>query len=272
MTERAKSYIGVSGVADSDQQLELQRAFEAADLNSSRVLALGVKATHKTQYLDMENKYGKEWYPVGEQLSRALDANNDELRIAQIFIDNQFAQDALYRSEYLARIRRRGKMWLNALQFDMLPWHRESWVPGFLDELKRQTNLPIVLQAHKDTIKDTDPRQFIARLEPFTDLLDYVLVDSSHGRGVRINAGNLRPYLDELYASDKLSRIGISIAGGLNAQVVYEEIPDLLKYYPDLSWDAEGQLHSIGMQDSRPLDMSIVSEYFVASSDVIKGV
>ena len=66
MTEIKKSYVGVSGVTSPDTERELESINLKSGLaEKGRLLALGVKAVHKTQYLDIENKYGTEWYPVG---------------------------------------------------------------------------------------------------------------------------------------------------------------------------------------------------------------
>ncbi len=52
MTERPKPYVGISGVVNPVQQIEL-RGFAGDLQRSGRQLALGVKAVHKTQWLDI---------------------------------------------------------------------------------------------------------------------------------------------------------------------------------------------------------------------------
>jgi hypothetical protein len=270
MSERAPAYVGVSGVVSPEQQATLTETFRECFDPSSRVLALGVKATHKTQFLDVENKYGAEWYPVGDQLSQVLVADSDQLQVAQVFIDPELAADPAYRSKFMERISDRGAPWLSAVQFDMLPWHSDPTLPGFIEEAKEETDVKVLLQAHSGILETHTPEQLARKLNDYAT--DYVLLDSSHGKGVRLDLNRLRPYIDALYSSPALDHVGVGIAGGLNAKVVAEELPRIVADYPDLSWDAEGQLHSINLDGKRPLDIAKTTEYLRASSDVLKGV
>ena len=97
-TERPQPYVGISGVVESgSDEPHMQdwlmdqfvwQELEREDDPRSHQLALGVKAVHKTQYLDIENKYGREWYPVGEaEFVKALDDDGMKaLRVAQIYL------------------------------------------------------------------------------------------------------------------------------------------------------------------------------------------
>ncbi len=64
-------YVGVRGVVGVGQQLALSGSTSSSGLAAHRLLLLGVKATHKTQWLDVPNKYGA-WFPSASvRLSRA---------------------------------------------------------------------------------------------------------------------------------------------------------------------------------------------------------
>lgn len=270
MTERSKPYIGLSGIVNPEQQAVLGDVFREQGLDDSRLLALGVKATHKTQMLDIENKYGREWYPVGDEFTDVLDQNESELHVAQVFIDPKLAKDEQYRDEFIARIYQRGRSWLNAVQFDMLPISEDDSLPEFINNLKSTTGLNVLLQVHGGLMESYQPKELAKILGGFA--VDYVLLDSSHGQGIRLNINTLHPYIEAFYESDELSKAGIGIAGGLNAEVVVNDLPQIVKYYPDLSWDAEGQLHRRNENDKQPINLEDASGYLIASSDVLQEV
>lgn len=270
MTERSKPYIGLSGIVNPEQQAVLGNVFREQGLDDSRVLALGVKATHKTQMLDIENKYGREWYPVGDEFNDVLAHNESELHVAQVFIDPELARNERYRDEFIARIHQRGRSWLNAIQFDMLPIGEDDSLPKFINDLKTTTGLNVLLQAHGGLMESYRPKELVKVLGGFA--VDYVLLDSSHGKGVRLNINTLHPYIEAFYESDELSSAGIGIAGGLNAEVVANDLSEIVKYYPDLSWDAEGQLHRSNENGKQPINLDDASGYLIASSNVLQEV
>lgn len=277
-TERPKPYIGVSGVVEGQQYYFMDRfalhELERTDGKNDRRIALGVKATHKTQFLDQQNKYGKEWYPVGEQqFANALDASGcDALRVAQTYLDPSQVHDPDYQHLFIQRITKRGKGWLNAVQFDMLPWHTDVDMLRFVEKVKQETNLEILLQAHGPAMQELGPSGISRRLGNYATAIDFILFDSSHGKGERMNPDALKPFLDEAYESDKLAATGIAVAGGLNADIVREVLPALIDRHPDLSWDAEGQLHHPEGSAHRGLDMQEVERYFEASSQILNPV
>lgn len=273
MTERPQPYIGVSGVTNTRQQQELLDQFNKVGLDEHRLLALGVKATHKTQFLDQENKYGNDWYPIGEEaFTEALEPQSHSLHVAQAFLDPEYVSDSTYRNEFVERIRRRGAKWLDAIQFDMLPWHTDESLLPFVEKVKYETGLKILLQAHNESMQMLGPDKIVRRLGRYAHALDYVLFDASHGTGVRLETDCLRPFLEASYASDVLQTLGVSVAGGLNSTVVREDLVELVQDYPDLSWDAEGQLHPTCADGTRPLDIDMANEYIVASAEILRSV
>jgi len=273
-TERSNPYIGISGVI-SGQQKYLMSQFAQADINTlpgDRRIAFGVKTTHKTQFLDQINKYGSEWYPVGEEeFSNALEDNaSSEVRVAQVYLEPEFVGDPDYRKAFIDRICQRGKAWLNAIQFDMLPWHSDDSLLPFLEQVKDETGHTILLQAHSEAMQHLGPNGIAKKLGQYAHALDYILFDASHGKGVRMNASALKPFLEAGYNSHELSRVGFSVAGGLNADAVREDLPLLLEDYPDISWDAEGQLHPVQKNGTRPVDGKLAFQYVEASVEVLK--
>jgi len=274
MSEIKRPYVGVSGVVSPEIESQLERIHMQSGLaEKGRLLALGVKAVHKTQFLDVENKYGTDWYPVGEE------AFNGSLRheyrspvvlpVAQTYLDVEYVADRDYREAFVKRIVERGQPWLKGIQFDMLPWHNNDDMLGFLEHVKESTGLEVFLQAHGRAMEGLGPKGIIERLGNVASVIDYLLFDASHGTGTRLDVDALRPFIDEAYTQVDTSRTGIALAGGLNAEVVAEELPALVEAYPDLSWDAEGQLHPVDADGRRPLDIPQTEAYLRASSSLL---
>lgn len=271
MSERMKPYIGVSGVVHPEQQADIQQLFMEHGLGKQRRLALGVKATHKTQYLNTENSYGPEWYPVGDDFTHALVASAT-FNVAQVYMEPALLEDEGYKDTFIATVARRGKAWLHALQFDMLPWHTSPQLFDFLERTKAETNLSIILQAHQQSMEYYKPDELARSLGKYAHVLEYVLLDSSHGKGVRLDTAKLSPYVEALFNEGALSGVGIGIAGGLSGSVVAEALPAMIRAYPELSWDAEGQLHPIALGGARPVSLPATDTYFAASAEALRAV
>lgn len=276
MSERSKPYVGISGIVNTDQQQFYTNTFNELGLTEgpqARRLALGVKAVHKTQMLDVANKYGDAWYPVGEaQFAGALEPSDGTLCVAQAYLDVEYVDDPDYRNEFIGRICRRGKAWLNAIQFDMLPWHKDESMLEFVETVKVETGYAMLLQVHGEAMAQLGEEEVVRRLGKYAHALDYVLFDDSHGKGVRMNSGKLKPFLDATYESSELAKVGIGVAGGLSAEVVREDLPALLADHSSLAWDSEGQLHKELPDGSRPLSPKRTVGYLHATADVLRNV
>lgn len=287
-TERPLPYIGISGVnnlkhnsnpENTSMQYWLMDQFTYAgienrqDQPNQRQILLGVKAVHKTQYLDIENKYGHEWYPVGEQeFATALDeGGSGALKAAQIYFDPESVADAEYRKKFIERICERGKSWLNTLQFDLLPWQQNDAMLPFIEEVKQHTNHTIILQAHGESMQQLGAENMAKKLGRYAHTLDYVLFDASHGKGVRLHPNALRPFLDKVYESKQLTSVGFGVAGGLSADVVRNELAGLVNTYPDLSWDTEGKVHCTHEDGTPGFDPYAAKDYLEASSDILSA-
>lgn len=204
-------YIGVSGVTSPEIEASLESmAIECELPGKNRILALGVKAVHKTQFLDIENKYGTDWYPVGEDpfkhALRHYNRNPDTIGVAQAYFDVEHVHDKEYRTRFLSRIVQRGEPWLQAIQFDMLPWHSNGEMWGFLEDVKRQ-GVAVFLQAHGVAMNALGPKDSVRILGQHSELLDYVLFDSSHGTGTRLDLSALEPFIAEAHEQLDLSQM-----------------------------------------------------------------
>lgn len=287
---RPQPYVGVSGVVMQrdkqpsglevrlPQQLFLEAHAEKAGLfDTGRLLALGVKATHTTQFQDKEYSHGGEWYPVGEKdFAEALgvkEKHPQTLGVAQAYFEMRHLDNSAYHDEFMRRIVSRGKAWLCAVQFDMLPWHNRGQILDFMETVRDENpELQVLLACHGKAMEGLGREKTIRRLGAFAPYIDYVLFDASHGTGARMDVERLDGFLEDSYASSALEKIGFAVAGGLNGEHVEEDLPRLLSKYPDLSWDAEGQLHPLNNVGKRPLQMDRVKEYLQKSVDVLRAI
>lgn len=274
-SERPKPYVGVSGVVNSEQQAML-REFSPMFHGIGRQLALGVKAVYKTQWLDTVNKFGSDWYPMGEEIRGCLVADReDELRVAQVFFDQDTARQEHgndYERRFIEKLLGRTGTMFNALQFDLLPWDSRGYTDLFSGIRAARPDMKIIVQAHKWQMQQHEPPELVRRLNlyafPNRDrLIDYVLFDASHGTETRMDIEELSRFVEAAYRE---TNFGIGVAGGLSAEVVEHDLPRLLKYHPDLSFDAEGQLHLNENPRDRSLNVAATKGYLAAAKKAIE--
>ena len=81
--------------------------------------------------------------------------------------------------------------------------------------------------------------------------------------------------MDAAYNDTELEARGTNfgLAGGLSAMVVEEELPPIVREFPDISWDAEGRLHTPldAQEHAGRLDNDAVRAYMDASARVLNG-
>lgn len=289
MADREKlPYVGVSGVNGDSQQRTLELLWDTIHLDGARRLLLGVKAVHNTQWLDRPNKYGTSWYPVGEEtFAHALLPRGENYGVAQMYLDPQTAAEVPeYPRAFVDRTIERGRRWLNAIQFDMLPYDITDTTPwrSLFDHIHAQ-NKDVILQCHKRAMA-AGPEAAVERLKTLGPV-DYVLFDASHGQGVEMNSDLLLRYLDAAHADRTLAgnRTAFGVAGGLDAGTVKRHIPRILQEFPDTSWDAEGKLHprpykttdeatgeeTWHIDDQGRLNTGLSWQYLQASANAVRG-
>lgn len=262
-------YVGVSGVVSPEQQRWIHEAAQPM-IDNGRQILLGVKAVHKTHWSEIENKYGPEHYPVGDDIAISISELQDgEMGVAQVYLDLKEARSSgidSYEEEFINKLLGRNSMWLSGIQFDMLPWHKDDY-SKLLQLIKDDSPIPhdVLLQCYGKIMQQHSPAQIRELLKQYEGLVDYVLLDASHGQGKRLNVEQLKPYIDELYGIDG---IGLGIAGGLDARIVAQELPALLADYPELSFDAEGKLR-LPETGSYKLDQATTTQYLQSAAKVI---
>lgn len=258
-----RPYIGVSGVTASYQSDLISAVAQQSGLIEHRDVLFGIKATHKTLMLDVENKYGADWYPVGEAIGRVPRVCSGMPAwvkpVAQVFMKDP--ADKAYHDMFTARLIDRCGPNLYGIQHDLLPWHLMD-LSGYLADV-HNAGYAVYLQVHGPAMA-LGPVEAARRFTPYVPYVDHVLFDSSHGTGQRLDTTRLGEFLDAFSGFG----VGLGVAGGLGPDV---PLADLLAMYPNLSWDAEGNLHPPRPDGSRRLDLGLVEDYLRASAALVRN-
>lgn len=273
MVNRMQSYVGVSGVVSPEQQASLVEAGHDQLQNLGRRLALGVKATHKPQFDDQENKYGRLWYPVGNEAAHSLHHRFPTFNIAQTYLEPTYIEDsAAYPQEFMTKISARMRDYLDAVQIDLLRFEKDPERYAHVFRAMADTGLQRIVQCHGYAMEE-GPKPALESLKKLIRgrELNYILFDASHGRGQALNADALLPFIEAAYADKDFADMGTNfgVAGGLNPDNLEQLLPKILQDFPEVSWDAEGQLHdAISEGGDGSLNMERTRRYLVRSAQI----
>lgn len=243
-------YIGICDFPNGEQALKTAKFFQklCADHRLNSKLMVGVMMSFKT-LTSQPSKWAASW-PKNEE-------------VANIFIDHPAVFNTLHYADYdcntsvshLVEAAKFGGPRLQAIQLDMI-WPPDVIIKG----LKRKfPNLQIVLQINTKALEavGNDPDVLVEWLKKYDSLLDYVLLDKSHGRGVGMDAQGLLPFVRAI--SDRLLMIEVGVAGGLGPSTMDLVLP-IVYEFPNVSIDAQGKLRpSSSALD--PIDWEMAHEY-----------
>ncbi len=292
MNERPRPYVGISGVVNEKkvlpsglvvtepQQLWLEAYAQDVGMfdKTNRQLLLGVKGMHTNQFLDKTHTrdgevQGPEWFPIGEEsFADALgdsDKHPNTLGTAQVWLHPRHAGNAVYRDRFMNRIAWRGRKWLEAVQFDALDWHLDDNLLKYAQETRQQRGFKVILQCTGEQMYSLKPQGVVRKLGEFAASMDYVLFDASLGLGKDLEADRLSPFLEAAYESNELSHVNFAIAGGLSGENVNRQLSKLVQRFPEISWDAEGNLHRLNNAGKRPVQMDEAKDLIKNSTDLI---
>lgn len=272
---RNQPYIGVSGVVNPEQQMELVEYADDALKNLGRKLALGVKATHKSQYSLEGTKYGSEWFHVGDEISGALDLRVGTWNILQTYLSpEELAKSQKYPQKFFKKLQKRTSSYSDAVQIDMLRYEADPERYRHVVDAMALTGLDIIIQCHGHAM-ESGPKRALESMKRLigSHTVSYILFDASHGNGKQMDNTALMSFLQQAYNDrDFLGRgTNFGIAGGLHGDNVAELLDDVLIDFPEVSWDAEGRLHNKLPSDggNGRLDMGKTKSYLQASIDVL---
>jgi hypothetical protein len=230
-----KPYIGITDFMNASQIKSMCDVFIAhGGLGLQYRLMVGVMMSYKTLH------------EIPSRWNRIFPKKED---ISEIFVPHPVLMNTLHYADYtgtdiassLEQATLYGNPFMNALQLDMI-WPD----PEIIREYKeKHPNIEIVLQTGRDALEiiQKDPERFVKKIDAYGDALDFILLDCSMGKGRGMNASFLARFVRALTEAKPM--IGIAAAGGLGPDSIHLVEP-LIREFPRLSIDAQGQMRSSG--------------------------
>lgn len=261
--ERPQPYIGVSGIGRYEQHGALvDLAIRERIDHLGYFMMIGIQATGKSQVLGIENKRGRLWHPVGDEIANV--ACNEDSGLTKPFIHCYFTDEEM--AEGLANVSRRTVHYNQGMQFNGLSWVEKDYSRLLTQYAKDHPYHSIILQASSLVLDHANPGQLSEALRGLP--VDYVLLDPSGGWGTRMDPVKIREYVDAIYQTQL--PLGVSVSGGLDAQNMDELFAPLAEEYPSLSCDAEGRLRK-GPEGATELDLELTDSYVRAWKRIVQS-
>lgn len=244
-----KPYIGVAGFMNRGEAEEVLAVFPK---DSSRQLMVGVLASEQT---------------LGGQPNERPNRFPGRMMVEHVFPDSPLALNIVhYNTSSPATLT--SQMGAFAELFGGPNFHgfqlNLAWPPpGKLANYRRTCEGVIVLKigGHAFGVAEHSPKKVAEKVAEYRGLVEYLLLDSSCGRGQPLDTEQARAYLRELREKDL--GIGLGVAGGLSAETLYLVEP-LVEEFPDLSIDAEGRLRG----ENDHLDVEAAKRYVSAALEM----
>ena len=255
------SYIGICDFPSGEQAKKTANFFQSLISVSPKTmnmkLMVGLMMSYKTMK-DLPSKWTDVWLKKEE--------------VAEVFIDHPSVFNTLHYADYESKtmsydlveaVGYCGKN-LHAIQLDMI-WPSQITIRKFSFE---KSNIKIVLQINAKALalaKD-DPMEVVRRLKEYDGMVDYALLDKSHGKGIGMDANVLLPFACAI--SEHLPQMGLVAAGGLGPKTMYL-IEPLVREFPNVSMDMQGQMRASG-NALDPIDWDIAHESLPLAVDLYK--
>lgn len=226
-------YTGITGVTSRKEVEELRRAFGVFQgyRKNPRRFRVGVMMNRKTLH----------GYPT-EETDTFLSPEDipkiffsDKTMNCLCYVDEE-SDPNLLKNLYLA-IQYCG-IYLDTLQLDMV-WPDPVQISNAVHASRKP--LSVILQIGRNAIDEVgqDPSRLVERLQDYCvkgyEVIHYVLLDMSMGRGIDLDPDELLPYARVI--RDNFPGLRIAIAGGLGPDT-FDLVRPLLVEFPDLCIDA----------------------------------
>jgi hypothetical protein len=225
---RPTPYIGITGFMSRQ---EVDAVLAALPEYSDRLVMIGVLASNKTIRWE-ENKWPKR-YPKPDTLGDIFPPHGGRHKVLNLIHFNTKEQTAFYCD--LCQTQALAGPHFDGFQLNM-PWPDKEVLALFKKSVLFEGK-KIVLQCGKKALEvcDHKPEKIVKRVRDYRDLVDYVLIDPSGGRGELFDvefAWNC------FYGLGSIEGLGYGIAGGLNPENLYRLSP-LLQDFARISIDIE---------------------------------
>lgn len=221
-------YIGVTGIFTR----KVADGFSARFVDGSkRKFMVGVLASKQTLE-GKEDKYPLR-YPRISNIGKIFPENPNTISLIHFYAENSnnlFSQ--------LRELTRYGGTNLDGFQLNMV-WPDPDMIEKYLRE---NEEMKIVLQVNSKALElvNNNPVKLAKKIKSeYKEIIDYILIDSSEGKGVPLNAKKSIEYLGGL--STMVPEVGLVVAGGLCAETLHL-VADIVQEFPNISIDAEGKL------------------------------
>ena len=260
----AYNYISVSGVGSESERTAVSEIFRETQGSKPMAWFVGVQSSSKSQLLGIENRMGRHWHPIGNDIVPVLQTKPEELgRNVLHFACSEKSPEAVYLQvqSMLARFAML-EVEIEGMQLNGLRIGYEDYRDVF--ELIR--HLPVrIVQLSRDVIHHTNPTRVADYLS--RQPIMHVLLDTSGGTGEAYRPDDYKPWVDAL---SYYHPHHIGIAGGLSAETLPTLVEPLLALNPELSVDAEGRLRSGGPDPSDTrIDLQKVRAYVEVAYDLL---
>ncbi len=253
-----RPYIGITGFMSRDEVRLAYDFFKKARLAPDYMFMVGVLASLKTLYGFVNKRPNR--YPMKKSISEIFIPDPD-IDILNLVHYNTKNTELLF-VQLMAMTELIGVERFDGFQLN-IPW------PDELELLTYKFYYPdkkIVLQVGGGALEmiQNSPEKLVKRLTRYTDLVDYILLDPSGGRGKIFDGEQLLNYL--VAAEDGiLGNVGLGVAGGLSGETMHLVEP-LLQEFPNISIDAEARLRN----ENDHLDMNLVEGYISKAAEIFE--
>lgn len=244
-----RPYIGITGFTSAEEVKSALEIFEREKKSLPHLLMVGVLASIKTLH-GQTNRHPNR-YPKIENIFKIFINHPSALNLVH-YASN--STDLLF-EQLMAITELIGPDLFHGFQLN-IPWPDKKELCFFK---KRYPDKKIVLQISRRVIEDSENNALILRHEigrNYYNLIDYILLDLSGGRGKLFDILNIKRYLLAMKHDSYFNNIEFGVAGGLSGETI-ETIKPLFAEFPDLCIDAEGRLRD----KNDYLDMSAVKKY-----------
>ena len=237
-----RPYIGVTGVSSPE---EVTAARLCIPEDSNHALMVGCLVSEKSW-----NGIPVKWHHRHPDPSRLSLLFQHDPKVINLV--HYHAKDSEGLAERLDEIAMKSGPYLHGFQLNMM-WPDRAEMAHYLD-LYPHHFFVMQFGVGMQKAADFDPKTIVAVVKSYADLVSYVLLDPSGGRGEEMDTTFMRRVLTLLV--DECPQVMPGIAGGLGPSTLHR-ITDLIRDYPQLSIDAEGRLRD---RDDH-LDTTLMMEY-----------
>jgi hypothetical protein len=242
-------YIGVTDFA-SHAQVKEALACLSEDVN--RRLHVGVMASYKTVSGIKTATGWENIWPRGDALRSIFQPHP---KVFNVLHYADYGETCLTTADHVMKICKEAGPYLQGIQLDMV------WPEVYLVEEIKQAfpDFEIILQIGKNSLAQlSENAHFLDDwVRPYTEYVDYFLIDLSMGRGKPMSPPHVLSCLKEI--TDVVDTDRMSVAGGLGPET-YNLLTEIFAWSESISCDAQGQMRTSG-QSTDPIEMDRVCKY-----------